>query len=70
VGKTKDGPVLVAGCSNTDISANEAEREAIKRVIAMAKNRKREIEGEIIVKSTEHIVKKCGCALAIVVEVK
>jgi|GEM_PF-6906884 len=36
----------------------------------MAKNRKREIEGEIIVKSAEHTVKKCGCALAIIVEVE
>ncbi|MCD6164114.1 MAG: arginine decarboxylase, pyruvoyl-dependent [Candidatus Odinarchaeota archaeon] len=68
--KTKNGPVLVAEYSNTDISASEAKKEAIKRVVEMAKNRKREIEGEIIVKSTEHIVKKCGCALAIIVEVK
>lgn len=68
--KNKNGPVLVAEYSNTDISANEAEKEARKRVVEMAKNRKREIEGEIIVKSAEHIVKKCGCALAIIVEVE
>lgn len=69
VAKTKNGPVLVAEYSNIDVSSSDAEKEAIKRVIGMAKNRKREIKGEIIVKSAEHTVKKCGCALAIVVEV-
>lgn len=70
VARTKKGPTLVAEYSNTNISANEAEEEALKRVTEMAKSRKKEIEGKIIIKSTEHVVKKCGCALAIVVEIE
>ena len=70
VAKTINGPTLVAEYSNINISAGEAEEEAYKRVIKMAENRKREIDGRIIIKSSEHVVKKCGCALAIVVEVE
>ncbi|MHA1582462.1 MAG: pyruvoyl-dependent arginine decarboxylase [Candidatus Baldrarchaeia archaeon] len=70
VAKTINGPTLVAEYSNINISAGEAEEEAYKRVIKMAENRKREIDGRIIIKSSGHVVKKCGCALAIVVEVE
>ncbi len=70
VARTKNGPTLVAEYSNINISASKAGEEALKRVTEMAKNRKKEIEGKIIIKSTEHTVKKCGCALAIVIEIE
>lgn len=70
VAKTKNGPTLVAEYSNINISAGKAREEALKRVLEMAKNRKKEIEGKMVIKTTEHVVKKCGCALAIVVEIE
>ncbi len=67
--KTKGGPTLVAEFSARGVDSKGAEREAEKRVIEMAKTRNLEIEW-IETYSADHIVKKIGCVLAIVVEVE
>ncbi len=69
LGKTKGGPTLVAEYSSVGISSEEAEKEASKRLMLMAKARNLELLSTEVY-SVDHIVEKIGCALAVVVEIE
>jgi len=65
---TDGGPTLVAEYSATGITKEDAERKAIERVKIMARNRNLKIT-RIETRTVDHIVEKCACAIAVVVEI-
>ena len=69
LGQTKGGPTLVAEYSDVGVSIEEAETEASKRLMIMAKARNLEVQSTEVY-SIDHVVEKIGCALAIVVEIE
>lgn len=69
IGKTQDGPTLVAEFSSKGINSEKAEDEALRRLELMAKARNLELVSTETY-SSEHTVEKIGCVLAVVVELE
>ncbi|MFX0065389.1 MAG: pyruvoyl-dependent arginine decarboxylase [Candidatus Hermodarchaeota archaeon] len=65
---SEPGPTLVAEFAG-EIAKKEGITEARYRLDQMAKIRNAHFVGEAYIAVSEHIVKKCGCALAFIVEV-
>ncbi|MHA1590100.1 MAG: pyruvoyl-dependent arginine decarboxylase [Candidatus Njordarchaeales archaeon] len=68
IGWTGKGPTLVAELAERGLTKEEAEKEAYKRLIGMAKIRGLNLTNYKII-SVEHEVKKCGCVLVIAAQV-
>ena len=69
MGRTEGGPTLVAEVAGRNMTKEEAENSVRDMLEEMARMRGLKLK-EILIKSTEHVVERCGCSIAIVVQIR